>query len=158
MKRPATGDQVTIKQPAGLLNVAERSAITHFYADYSVPVLTTPAAIELYVCDGGCFGSPLLADDPFLSRERWPAPAGLAAGTPTVAAALAPFAARPGIRLDADMAKAIQKLARLDAVRRELPGKDCGACGAPTCAALAEDVVLERADVTLCPYRSTDGG
>ncbi len=56
------------------------------------------------------------------------------------------------------MAKAIDKLARLDAVRRELPGKDCGACGAPTCAALAEDVVLERADVTLCPYRSTDGG
>ena len=24
--------------------------------------------------------------------------------------------------------------------------------------ALAEDVVLELADVTLCPYRSTDGG
>ncbi len=47
MKRPATGDQVAIKQPAGLLNVAERSAITHFYADYSVPVLTTPAAALL---------------------------------------------------------------------------------------------------------------
>jgi hypothetical protein len=47
MKRPATGDQVAIKQPAGLLNVAERSAIAHFYADYSVPVLTTPAAALL---------------------------------------------------------------------------------------------------------------
>ncbi len=121
-------------------------------------LLTAPAVIEPYVCDGGCFGSPLLADDPFLSRERWPAPAGLAATAPSVAAPLAPFAARPGVRLDADMAKAIEKLARLDAVRRELPGKDCGACGAPTCAALAEDVVLERAAITLCPYRSTDGG
>jgi hypothetical protein len=47
MKRPATADQVTIKQPVGLLNVAERSAVTHFYADYSVPVLTTPAAALL---------------------------------------------------------------------------------------------------------------
>jgi hypothetical protein len=47
MKRPATGEQVTIKQPAGLLTVAEPSAITHFYADYSVPVLTTPAAALL---------------------------------------------------------------------------------------------------------------
>ena len=47
MKRPETGDQVAIKQPAGLLNVAEKSAITHFYADYSVPVLTTPAAALL---------------------------------------------------------------------------------------------------------------
>jgi len=47
MKRPATGDQVTIKQPAGMLNAAERSPITHSYADYSVPVLTTPAAALL---------------------------------------------------------------------------------------------------------------
>ena len=121
-------------------------------------LLTAPAAIELYVCDGGCFGSPLLTDDPHLTRTRWPARAELAPLEPSVAAPLEPFAARPGIRLDADMAKAIEKLARLDAVRRELPGKDCGACGAPTCAALAEDVVLERAAVTLCPYRSTTGG
>ena len=47
MNRPATGDQVSIKQPAGLLNVAERSEITNFYADYSLPVLTTPAAALL---------------------------------------------------------------------------------------------------------------
>ena len=121
-------------------------------------LLTATAALELFVCDGGCFGSPMLADDPFLSEARWPASAAPAASAPPTAAPLEPFAARPGIRLDADMAKAIQKLARLETVRRSLPGKDCGACGAPTCAALAEDVVLARADATLCPYRSTDGG
>ncbi len=142
-------------------DVLRVTGITHVIAvleQIEDGLLTTPAAIEPFVCDGGCFGSPLLADDPFLSRERWPAPAGLAATSPTAVAPLEPFAARPGIRLDPDMAKAIAKLARLDAVRRELPGKDCGACGAPTCAALAEDVVLERADVALCPYRSTNGG
>jgi Na+-translocating ferredoxin:NAD+ oxidoreductase RNF subunit RnfB len=37
-------------------------------------------------------------------------------------------------------------------VIRSLPGRDCGTCGAPTCAALAEDVVMERAGVELCPY------
>ena len=63
-----------------------------------------------------------------------------------------PYSARPGIRLDADMGKAIQKLGRLQAILRSLPGRDCGACGAPTCAALAEDVVMERAAVELCPY------
>ena len=46
-KQPAPGDQVTIRQPASLFNVAEKSATTHFYADYSVPVLTTPAAALL---------------------------------------------------------------------------------------------------------------
>jgi Na+-translocating ferredoxin:NAD+ oxidoreductase RNF subunit RnfB len=83
---------------------------------------------------------------------------GEASPAPAVATPRRAFAARPGIRLDADMAKAIEKLGRLDAVRRALPGKDCGVCGAPTCAALAEDVVLGRAEVVLCPYRSTDGG
>jgi serine/threonine-protein kinase RsbT len=67
-----------------------------------------------------------------------------------------PYAARPGIRLDADMSKAIQKLGRLQSLTRSLPGRDCGACGAPTCAALAEDVVMERAAVGLCPYLAPD--
>jgi hypothetical protein len=84
-------------------------------------LLTTPAAIELYVCDGGCFGSPLLG--------RRPVPGRGAGGRPGDAgddhshdrrARAEPFAARPGIRLDADMAKAIQKLAppRRRAARR----------------------------------------
>ena len=50
------------------------------------------------------------------------------------------------------MAVAIRKLAELDAETRALPGKDCGVCGAPTCAALAEDIVMGRAVRALCPY------
>ena len=108
-------------------------------------------AVEPYVCDGGCFGSPLLAEDAAVATHRWQAEplhgeAGVARPprrTP---------APRPGIRLDADMSRAIAKLARLDELTRSLPGRDCGACGAPTCAALAEDIVLERAARAFCPY------
>ena len=39
-----------------------------------------------------------------------------------------------------------------------LPGKDCAACGAPTCAAFAEDIVTGRATRDLCPYAAPDGG
>ena len=46
-KKPPAADQATIRQPASLFDVAEKSAVTHFYADYSVPVLTTPAAALL---------------------------------------------------------------------------------------------------------------
>ena len=141
----------------GVLRVTGMRHVTAVLEQIEDGLLTAPAAIELFVCDGGCAGSPLLADDPHLAEARRPAPAP-AGPAPALPAPLEPFAARPGIRLDADMAKAIDKLARLDALRRALPGKDCCACGAPTCAALAEDVVLGRADVTLCPYRSTDGG
>jgi Na+-translocating ferredoxin:NAD+ oxidoreductase RNF subunit RnfB len=51
------------------------------------------------------------------------------------------------------MRKAMEKLGRIDTLTWELPGRDCGVCGAPTCAALAEDIVLERAAITECPYR-----
>ena len=45
------------------------------------------------------------------------------------------------MRLDNDMGRAIAKLADISALRADLPGKDCGVCGAPTCDAFAEDIV-----------------
>jgi len=110
------------------------------------------SAIEPYLCDGGCFGSPLLREDAHVAAWRWAAVGGDAPGGGGSHDRSRPFHARPGIRLDADMAVAIRKLAQLDAETRALPGRDCGVCGAPTCAALAEDIVMERASRALCPY------
>ncbi len=53
------------------------------------------------------------------------------------------------------MSRAIDKLGRLQMTIQSLPGKDCGACGAPTCAAFGEDVIMQRADIGLCPYLVT---
>jgi anti-sigma regulatory factor (Ser/Thr protein kinase) len=124
-------------------------------------LLADVSAVDPYACEGGCFGSPLLVEDYHVAARRW------AEGRAAVEAAVhprpaatprrRPFIARPGIRLDADMGRAIEKLGRLQAVIESLPGKDCGACGAPTCAALAEDVVMERACVGLCPYTPDKG-
>jgi Na+-translocating ferredoxin:NAD+ oxidoreductase RNF subunit RnfB len=62
------------------------------------------------------------------------------------------------VRLDADMAKAIQKLAAIEQRRRTLAGYDCGRCGAPACAALAEDIVLGRAADGRCARRPEGQG
>ena len=43
------------------------------------------------------------------------------------------------------MATAIGMLGAIDEAARALPGRDCGSCGAPTCAAFAEDLVVGRA-------------
>ena len=121
-------------------------------------VLADVPALEPFACAQGCFGSPLLPEDAYIAEHRWAEAADrLEARHGETFARTAPFAARPGIRLDADMARAIEKLARLDAVTRSLPGKDCAACGAPTCAALAEDVVLARAELASCPYLEQPG-
>jgi anti-sigma regulatory factor (Ser/Thr protein kinase)/Na+-translocating ferredoxin:NAD+ oxidoreductase RNF subunit RnfB len=110
-------------------------------------------ASEPYACEGGCFGSPLLAEDYHVASRRWRQGRAAVDTVPgTAVARRRAFAARPGIRLDSDMAKAIEKLSRMQELIRALPGRDCGACGAPTCAALAEDIVMERAQVELCPY------
>jgi anti-sigma regulatory factor (Ser/Thr protein kinase)/Fe-S-cluster-containing hydrogenase component 2 len=113
-------------------------------------------AVEPWACDAGCFGSPLLAEDPYLARQRWVPPA----GAPAAAQAIRrrrPFEPRKGLRLDSDMGKAIQKLAKIDKMTRALPGGDCAICGAPTCAALAEDIVLGRATPDACVRRPAGG-
>jgi len=109
------------------------------------------AVLELYACDQGCLGSPLWHVDPFLARKRG-VYAPLAASR-AVRRKQRP-APRPGFRLDADMAKAIAKLAAIDRLTKELPGRNCGVCGAPACAVLAEDIALGRAALSACPYRS----
>lgn len=105
--------------------------------------------VEPWACDEGCFGSPLLADDPFLARRRWTPPAD-AAGPAVTRRRARPLTPRSGLRLDDDMTKAIGKLARIDKLRRTLPGCDCGWCGSPTCATLAEDIVRGRAAADAC--------
>ena len=119
-------------------------------------LLAGAAVVEPYLCDGGCFGSTLLAGDPYVAAWRW-ADAGFAADG-RAHERPQPFRPRPGLRLDDDMTAAIRKLAELERVTASLPGKDCAACGAPTCAAFAEDIVTGRATRDRCPYAAPDEG
>ena len=59
----------------------------------------------------------------------------------------------PVDKLDSDMTKAFVKMEKLGEIRDSLPGIDCGACGAPTCQALAEDIVRESATITDCVFK-----
>ena len=51
-----------------------------------------------------------------------------------------------------DVASAITKMKERDRLLASLPGIDCGACGAPSCRAFAEDVVLDEAEQALCVF------
>ena len=153
--RRAPGAAASPPQAGGADDLLVVTGVSHILAvleaveDDRLPGVS---AIEPYICDGGCFGSPLLGEDACVAAWRWAAVGGDAPGGGGGHERSRPFRARPGIRLDADMAVAIRKLAELDAETRALPGKDCGVCGAPTCAALAEDIVMGRAGRALCPY------
>jgi anti-sigma regulatory factor (Ser/Thr protein kinase) len=116
------------------------------------------AVLELYACDEGCFGSPLLAEDPFVALHRSHLAAEPPAAPARAISRTQPYTPRAGLRLDHDMAKAIEKLSKIQQFLRTLPGNDCGLCGSPTCAALAEDIVLGRAGGALCVHRSSKEG
>ncbi|HRV33709.1 MAG TPA: (Fe-S)-binding protein, partial [Anaerovoracaceae bacterium] len=64
-----------------------------------------------------------------------------------------PLEASPVNVLDDDIEVAMQKYAQIEQLVETLPGLDCGSCGAPTCRALAEDIVQGLASEDDCIFR-----
>ena len=53
-------------------------------------------------------------------------------------------------------------MAEIQQIKAELPGIDCGSCGAPNCRAFAEDIVKKQTEIENCLIRlqklNKDGG
>jgi serine/threonine-protein kinase RsbT len=147
------------RQP-GELAVTGSRHVMRALAEAEAGALGGVTILDLSLCDRGCSGSPLLSPDPFLADLAGQAVQSLLHGAPATDAGVvlrtAAYAARAGMRLHPDMAAAIQALGRIDELTRALPGRDCGACGAPTCGLLAEDIVMGRAEASSCPHASTN--
>jgi hypothetical protein len=155
LARPCDPEEVIVPTDGlAILRVTGMSHVMRVLEETENGLMGDVSVLELFACDGGCFGAPGLSEDPYVARLRARRAAHPAHGDARAVRRKAPVQARAGLRLDADMAKAIQKLSRMQEILRTLPGIDCGQCGAPTCAALAEDVVLGRAAETACPHRT----
>ena len=53
-------------------------------------------------------------------------------------------------RLSENFGESLRMMSMIQKLKEELPGIDCGACGAPTCRAFAEDVVRGLAERQGC--------
>lgn len=114
--------------------------------------------IEALACPEGCLGGPLVMENPFVAKvnlknevERAPARMSQAPlGDDEQYIWKSNVEYRPILKLDDDMLKALEKMQKIDELTDELPGLDCGACGAPSCRALAEDIVMGNAILTDC--------
>lgn len=65
-----------------------------------------------------------------------------------------PLEGRPIMALDKDIKSALVKMQKIGEIIKLLPNLDCSACGSPTCAALAEDIVAGNASLDDCVVRS----
>lgn len=62
----------------------------------------------------------------------------------------------PVFSLGATMMESFARLNQVERLVKKLPGLDCGSCGAPTCKALAEDIVRGEAREEDCVYQLKD--
>jgi iron only hydrogenase large subunit-like protein len=121
--------------------------------------------VELRACDHSCAGGVLTTNNRFLAIERLRARARAArqhvapgdiARYEEYLKAQSPLPARilprPIEQLDENMLVAMEKMQKINRVMEFIPRVDCGACGAPSCHALARDVVQGRARLDQCVF------
>ncbi|MBO4326859.1 MAG: 4Fe-4S binding protein [Clostridia bacterium] len=116
--------------------------------------------IEAAACPGGCLGGPLTVENMYVAKTRnfrlkFVLPKMLNEVTETELDKTA-FDRYPEhidvSTLDSDLSVALQKLNKMDELCSMLPALDCGACGAPSCRALSEDIVRGKAKLTDCVF------
>lgn len=116
--------------------------------------------IELDACSGGCVGGVLTVENAYVAKARiqrlrkyLPVSCAHADGdVPARALWTVPLEYMPVLTLDKDVGKAMHKMMEVDALAEQMPGLDCGSCGAPSCRAFCEDVVRGMADKDDCVF------
>ncbi len=105
--------------------------------------------VELNACSAGCVGGVLTVENPYIAEakikqltkyqpvSRNHAPAGV----PEEHLLQKAVEYEPVMRLGEDFQSSMKMMAEVEELAKQFCGLDCGSCGAPSCRALAEDVV-----------------
>lgn len=120
--------------------------------------------VELNACSGGCVGGVLTVENPYVAevKLKW-----LHKYMPVSRSHLedtdrdcvswtAPVGYEPVFNLGTTMTESFSRFNQVERICKRLPGLDCGSCGAPTCKALAEDIVRGEAEEKDCIYHLRD--
>lgn len=123
--------------------------------------------IELNSCTGGCVGGVLTVENPYVAKARiqrlrkfMPVSCN-SIGKEYVIDELgwtSELTPSPAMKLADNVIKAMRMMSQLQEIEASLPGLDCGICGAPSCRALADDIVRGYAEETDCVLRNIQVG
>lgn len=116
--------------------------------------------IELNACSAGCIGGILTVENPYVAKvklKRLRKYMPVAVSHMVEQPAVSPYWTEsvhyePVFKLGDNLEESILKVARVEELVERFPGLDCGSCGAPTCKALAEDIVRGAASETDCVH------
>ena len=120
--------------------------------------------VELNACNGGCVGGVLTVENPYVAKAKLkrilkyrPVSCNHLPGQSLEEAKdlfwEEPVEYDPVMELDPDIRVAMEKLQQMQEIEGQLYGMDCGSCGAPSCRALAEDIVRGYSTQEACIYK-----
>lgn len=120
--------------------------------------------VELNACNGGCVGGVLNIENPYIAKARLQTMRRyLPVSLNRVGDCrldnyewLSPLEVNNVAKLDPDRHEAMRKMQKIVELAESFPGIDCGSCGAPTCRALAEDIVKGKAKPDDCVFLMRD--
>ncbi len=122
--------------------------------------------IELNACQGGCVGGSLTSENPFIAKSRLmklrkysPISCNHLGNRviPTELLCTSPVEPCDDVMKLADnVAEAMARMNRMKELLKVFPGLDCGTCGAPSCRALAEDIVRGYTTEHDCVFRARE--
>ncbi len=119
--------------------------------------------VELNACPGGCVGGALTVENAYIAKARLQSirrylPVSLnhisrhlpEGELPADVLWSADVKYEPVMRLSSKRSEAMKKMREIQEIHSQLCDLDCGSCGAPTCRALAEDIVNNEAILDDC--------
>ena len=122
--------------------------------------------VELNSCNGGCVGGTLTVENPYIAKARLQSlrrylpvslnridHSGESTELPDDIKWDSEISYQNVSRLDLNRVEAFKKMAKIQSIKESLCSLDCGSCGAPTCLALAEDIVRGDAKIEDCIIR-----
>ncbi len=113
--------------------------------------------IELNACPGGCVGGVLTVENPYVAKSKLKK---LRRYMPVTANHMeideadmyfdSEIEYEPVYTFGSNVVDNINKMMHVEELCKKFPGLDCGSCGAPSCKALAEDIVRGQAKEKDC--------
>ncbi len=116
--------------------------------------------VELNACNGGCVGGVLTVENPYVAEARLKKirkymPVSQNANSEETKSKLMytkEIEYEPVFNLGSNMIESFSRLNKAERIEKQLPGLNCGTCGAPNCKALSQDIVKGEASENDCIY------
>jgi len=122
--------------------------------------------VECRTCDFGCFGGIAVPESRFLAHIRnrhiqtdWSITEDRKKEleeiykTPKIWRLHEAIPSKQRLPLSNDLSEAMSRMNQMKAIFAEMPHIDCGACGRPSCKAMAEDIVREQGELSDCIFK-----